>query len=158
MWHDGWMSVRNVVVVSSLVLGGSLAFSSCSSTESSTSRPQVDVTLSNIESPTDPAMTSPPTSTIDKDVPEEGEPQTEVVNITVDTSEGGTQEAAVSLGSPVNIRVRSGSQDEFHLHGYDLELSGTDVMFSFVADRIGTYVLEAHSSGEQLLILTVFED
>lgn len=109
-------------------------------------------------SPTDPVATAPPTSTADKDVPEEGQPQTEVINIFIDVDEGVSQEAAVTLGSPVNIRVLSSQEDEFHLHGYEIDLRGVDVTFSFTADRLGDFVLEGHDSGRQLLVLTVFED
>ncbi len=129
------------------------------SAEQDASLPDItDVTISNMASPTDPLATSPPTSSADKDIPEEGVPQTEVVNIVVDTAEGIVQDAAVPLGTPVNIRVRSSAQEEFHLHGYDLELTGTDVMFSFTADRLGEFLLEGHDSGQRLLILTVFQD
>lgn len=131
---------------------------SCSGDGQSTVTVPSDVTISNIASPTDPVLTAPPTSTVDKDIPDAGLPQTEVVNIMVDVSAGTVQEASVPLGSPVNIRVRGSVQDEYHLHGYDLELEGTDVLFTFTADRLGNFVLEGHNSGEELLILTVFED
>lgn len=109
-------------------------------------------------SPTDPIATSPPTSSADRDVPEAGIPQTEVVNIFIDLADEGSQVIPVPLGSPVKIRVRRSIEDEFHLHGYDLELTGTDVQFSFTADRLGDFLLEAHNSGEQILTLSVFED
>lgn len=130
----------------------------CAAEESSFVPNPSDVTVSELASPTDPIATSPPTSSADKDVPEAGQPQTEVVNIFIDVSEGAAQEAAVPLGTPVNIRVRSSVEEVFHLHGYDLELSGTDVLFTFTADRLGQFILEGHDSGDQLLTLTVFED
>jgi hypothetical protein len=49
-------------------------------------------------------------------------------------------------------------EDEFHLHGYDIELSGDDVTFEFVADKLGDFELESHDSGEVLLILSVIAD
>lgn len=135
-----------------------LLVAACSAEQDASVPDITDVTISNMASPTDPLATSPPTSSADKDIPEEGVPQTEVVNIVVDTAEGIVQDAAVPLGTPVNIRVRSSAQEEFHLHGYDLELTGTDVMFSFTADRLGEFLLEGHDSGQQLLLLTVFQD
>lgn len=109
-------------------------------------------------SPTDPAATAAPTSTAAKDTPEEGEPSTETVSILVDADVGETQEVSVALGTPITIRVRASQSDEFHLHGYDLELTGTDVTFNFVADRLGEFELETHNSGQLVLMLSVLED
>jgi hypothetical protein len=140
-------------VALAVVLGAS-----CTADQSASEQTPTEVTVSDMASPTDPIATSPPTSSADKDVPDAGSPQTEIVNILVDVDEGGVREAAVPLGSPVNIRVRGSMEDEFHLHGYDLDLRGTDVVFTFTADQLGTFVLEAHESGQELLTLTVFED
>jgi len=108
--------------------------------------------------PTDPAVTAPPTSTAAKDNPEEGEPSTETVSVLIDADAGETQEVSVALGTPMTIRVRSSQADEFHLHGYDLKLTGTDVTFNFVADRLGEFELETHDSGQLVMMLTVLED
>lgn len=160
MWHDGRVTRSTIVrlrVLSSLAMT-LVSVTSCTQSQSGSVQDAVDVTISNIASPTDPIATSPPTSSADKDVPEAGDPQSEVINIFIETSEGMVQEASVPLGSPVNIRVRSSIEDEFHLHGYDIELRGTDVLISFTADRLGRFVLEGHDSGDELLILMVFED
>jgi hypothetical protein len=50
------------------------------------------------------------------------------------------------------------AEDEFHLHGYDIELAGDDVTFEFVADKIGVFELESHETGEVLLNLSVVAD
>jgi hypothetical protein len=139
-------------------LGMVMGTTACSAEQESSVQEPSEVTVSNRASPTDPEATSPPTSSADKDIPEAGSPATEVINIFIDVDEGAVQEAAVPLGSPVNIRVRSSAEDEFHLHGYDLDLRGTDVLFTFTADRLGEFLLEGHDSGQQILILTVFED
>ena len=65
------------------------------------------------------------------------------------------EEASVVLGTPVTIRVMAEVEDEFHLHGYDIELSGDDVTFKFVADKVGEFELEGHDSCEVLLNLSV---
>ncbi len=109
-------------------------------------------------SPTDPAATTPPTSTAAKDTLEEGEPPSEAISILVDADAAGVQEVSVALGTPMTIRIRSTQSDEFHLHGYDLELTGTDVTFNFVADRLGEFELENHDSGQLVLLLAVLED
>lgn len=164
MWHDGRMvnahSIRRrsrLVSVSGFV-ALTMLVSACSQDGTADVQQLTDSTISNMASPTDPIATSPPTSSADRDVPEAGIPQTEVVNIFIDLADEGSQVIPVPLGSPVKIRVRRSIEDEFHLHGYDLELTGTDVQFSFTADRLGEFLLEAHNSGEQILTLSVFED
>lgn len=164
MCHHGLVVTSNsqrlfrILASSTGLMAVSVLAAACSAGEGTPLPNASDITISELASPTDPVATAPPTSTADKDVPEEGLPQTEVVNLFIDADEGGVQEVSVPLGSPVNIRIRSSSGDEFHLHGYELVLEGIDVTFSFTADRLGNFVLEGHDSGGQLLILTVFED
>lgn len=160
VWHDGQVPPTNIFRLGSVVVLGVALISAaaCSPKQGGSVEDVTEMTISDMASPTDPLATSPPTTNADKNVPEEGTPAAAVVDILVDTSEGGVQEAAVLLGSPVNIRVRSATEDEFHLHGYDLELKGTDILFSFTADRLGEFVLESHESSRQLLVLTVFQD
>jgi hypothetical protein len=132
--------------------------SACSEDSTTSVQDPTEFTISDMASPTDPIATSPPTTSADRDVPDAGLPQTEVLNITIEVADNSLQQAEVALGTPVKIRVRSAVEDEFHLHGYDLELTGTDVQFSFTADRLGEFLLESHSSGQQLFILTVIGD
>jgi hypothetical protein len=108
--------------------------------------------------PTDPVSTAAPTSTASKETPESGIPATESVTIELDADAGVPEEASVVLGTPVTIHVIAEVEDEFHLHGYDIELSGDDVTFEFVADKLGEFELEGHDSGEVLLNLTVLAD
>jgi hypothetical protein len=63
--------------------------------------------------------------------------------------------ATVPLGTNVTIVVRSATDQEFHLHGYDIEDSGTEVTFNFTADQAGEFELESHDTEAVLLILTV---
>lgn len=107
---------------------------------------------------TDPVSTAAPTSTASKPNLEEGEPAVEPVSILVDADSGETQEVSVALGTPMVIRIRSSAAEEFHLHGYDLELTGTDVTFQFVADKLGEFELETHGSGALVLRLSVLQD
>ena len=108
--------------------------------------------------PTDPAATAPPTSTAAKEGLDQGEPATETVSLLIDADSAETQEVSVALGTPMTIRARSSVRDEFHLHGYELKLTGTDVTFNFVADKLGEFELETHDSGRLLLMLIVLED
>ncbi|MGA0877708.1 MAG: hypothetical protein ACO3SP_01180 [Ilumatobacteraceae bacterium] len=80
------------------------------------------------------------------------------MSILVDADSGETQDVSVALGTPMTIRIRSTAAEEFHLHGYDLELTGTDVTFQFVADKLGDFELETHGSGALVLRLSVLQD
>lgn len=134
------------------------ALVSCSG-DSTTSTGSIAVTTApSAATPTDPASTAAPTSTATKPDQEEGEPAIEPVSILIDADSGETQDVSVALGTPMTIRVRSTRAEEFHLHGYDLELTGTDVTFTFVADELGEFELETHGSGALVLLLTVLED
>ena len=129
---------------------------SCGGGDSSSSNESSPATTdSGIASPTDPGAVSPPTSSIEVEVPESGTPSTESAFIEVDLEDGAPATASVVLGSPVTIVVTADEEHEFHLHGYDIELSGTEVSFDFVADRAGEFELETHDTGELVLTLTV---
>lgn len=78
--------------------------------------------------------------------------------IELDADAGMTEEASVIVGTPVTIRITADVEDDFHLHGYDIELSGNDITFKFVADKLGEFELEGHESGEVLLNLSVIAD
>ena len=76
----------------------------------------------------------------------------------VNADAGVPEVASVALGSPVVIQVFSETEQDFHLHGFDIDLMGDDVTFDFVADKLGDFELESHESGEILLTLSVVED
>ncbi|NDA78425.1 MAG: hypothetical protein EBY07_11635 [Actinobacteria bacterium] len=67
-------------------------------------------------------------------------------------------EASAVVGSPVRIHIVSDEESEFHLHGYDIELTGDDVVFDFVADQLGVFELEDHESGQLILTLEILAD
>ncbi len=79
-----------------------------------------------------------------------------VVEITIDadTAAAAPLTETVALGEQVRIVVRSATPQEFHLHGYDVEDTGTEVVFAFTADMPGEFELESHDTG-LLLTLTV---
>ncbi|MEI8391632.1 MAG: hypothetical protein WCG40_03945 [Actinomycetes bacterium] len=132
--------------------------SGCSSEGSPSTSSNPPITEAVTQTPTDPANSSAPTSSASKDIPETGTPSTESVEIEVDADAGSPEVASVALGSPVVIHVTSEAEQEFHLHGYDIELMGDDVTFDFIADKLGDFELESHESGEILLTLSVVED
>jgi hypothetical protein len=78
-----------------------------------------------------------------------------VVVIDVDADSGAPIERTVALGDALEINVVSATEQEFHLHGYDLELEGTDVTFQLTANKAGEFELETHATEAVILILTV---
>jgi ferric-dicitrate binding protein FerR (iron transport regulator) len=93
--------------------------------------------------PTTPAPTTTPPTTVDPG------------RIEVDADTDPVRTVPVPLGTPVTLVVRSATAEEFHLHGYDLELTGSEVTFQFTADQAGTFELETHDSGRLVVILQV---
>ena len=144
-------SVR-VFVIASVVLVG------CSSTDSSESPTLPPSTEQVAATPTDPVNTMPPTSTASKDEPEFGTPPTLSTNIEIDVEADAPMEASAVVGSPTRIRIVSEEEREFHLHGYDIELTGDDVVFEFVADKLGVFELEDHDTGDLILTFEVLAD
>ena len=132
--------------------------SGCSSEGSSSPASNPPITEVMTQTPTDPASISAPTSSASKEIPETGTPSTESVAIEVDADAGVPEVASVALGSPVVIQVFSETEQDFHLHGFDIDLMGDDVTFDFIADKLGDFELESHESGEILLTISVVED
>lgn len=76
-----------------------------------------------------------------------------VIEVDADSGTPGTQ--TVPLGSTVSFHIVTATEQEFHLHDYDIEQAGTDVTMTFVADRAGTFELESHDTETLLFTLTV---
>lgn len=144
--------------IAPLVLAAGLLAAGCSSSDSSSPETAAPTTESGSASPTDPANTIVPTSSAAKDDPAEGTPSSEsvAIEINVDSDELPVI-ASVNLGSPVTIHVVSAESHEFHLHGYDIELEGTDVTFDFTADQVGDFELETHDTEELILSFSVID-
>ncbi len=71
---------------------------------------------------------------------------------------GQIERFAVAKGDRVRFRVRAASDDELHVHGYDVSRrlpAGETVNVSFVADIEGVFEIEMHGSNEQIGELTV---
>ena len=132
--------------------------SGCSSEGSTSPASNPPITEVMTQTPTDPASISAPTSSASKEIPESGTPSTESVSIEIDADAGVSEVASVALGSPVVIQVFSETEQDFHLHGFDIDLMGDDVTFDFIADKLGDFELESHESGEILLTISVVED
>lgn len=76
-----------------------------------------------------------------------------VIEVDADSGTPGTQ--TVPLGSTVSFHIVTATEQEFHLHDYDIEQAGTDVTMTFVADQAGTFELESHDTEELLFTLVV---
>lgn len=83
-------------------------------------------------------------------------PSAEAIVIEVDGDTTTPATETVPLGSTVSLQITSAAEQEFHLHDYDVEGSGTSVTLTFVADEAGSFELESHDT-EQLLLTLVVE-
>jgi len=96
----------------------------------------------------------PPMPPVSSDVPY-------VLDVTVGLDSDPTRIERVPLGSTVTLTVTNPTaEDEFHLHGYDLGddqvmPAGQSASFTFVANQIGAFELESHTTEDVLLILEV---
>ncbi|MCB0999585.1 MAG: hypothetical protein KDB40_09840 [Acidimicrobiales bacterium] len=76
-----------------------------------------------------------------------------VIEVDADAAEPGTR--TVAAGSTVSLQITSSEEHEFHLHGYDIELAGTEVTMTFVADDAGEFEVETHDTEELVFTLVV---
>jgi hypothetical protein len=82
-------------------------------------------------------------------------PAVREIVVDADTAAAAPLAETVPLGQQVRIVVRTATAQEFHLHGYDIDGSGTEVVFDFTADLPGEFELESHDTEDLLLTLTV---
>ena len=92
---------------------------------------------------------------IEVDVEPEG-PVIELV-VTDGKLDGGARRESVALGDTVTIRVSGNTDDEVHVHGYDLflELEGGDGELTFEASIPGVFEIELEGSHTLLVRLEV---
>jgi hypothetical protein len=112
---------------------------------------------SDTTSPAAPAVDTTAPATTD---PAAGKLAPVTINVTVGTDSGAGRRENVALGAPVTVElVNPGSDDEFHLHGYDLSTGetprGVTSSISFTADKAGEFELESHVAGDVLVVLVV---
>ena len=76
----------------------------------------------------------------------------------MDADAGGTPKSVVvALDSQVDIVIRSAENQEFHLHGFDLEGTGGDpsLTMSLIVNERGEFALETHETKKVILVLRV---
>lgn len=155
-----------------LVVAGALAFAalltacgsdseSATTTVAPTAAPTVAPTAAPAETTAPPETTAPveTSAPVETAAPIETAAQTTVVDgpvvIEVDADSGTPIAQTVALGTDLSIRVITATAQEWHLHGYDVELEGTDVTFQLTATQAGEFELESHETGVVVLNLTV---
>ena len=104
--------------------------------------------------PTTPSSTSTtPTSIAQGSSTTAAPPKNPTFTVNADT--GIRPTFSVALGDTVTLKVNASMEQEFHLHGYDIELGGTAVTFIFTADTAGRFVVESHTTGATICTLVV---
>ena len=66
------------------------------------------------------------------------------LTIRCDADSGESPVIEVPLGTSVTLVATSSIEREYHLHGYDIELTGQEVTFQFTADLPGPHELTEH--------------
>jgi hypothetical protein len=82
-----------------------------------------------------------------------------IVHVGVDDAATvGSRVENVTLGENVILRLTSDSDEEYHIHGYDLDqrvAAGVEAQFEFTADQAGDFEVESHVSDKVYLVLHV---
>ena len=102
------------------------------------------------------ATTVPAGETIPTDEAVSGDAQEIIVNVDDPAQLGQTFE--VALGQTVVLRLLSDTDQEYHVHGYDLEkqaAAGVEATFEFTADTAGSFEVESHTTDKVLATLQV---
>jgi hypothetical protein len=84
------------------------------------------------------------------------------ISVIIGQTSGSAVAYQATLGSTVRLKILNpDADDEFHLHGYDLDggvtPAGQEAIIEFTADKLGTFDLESHVTGEWILTLVVEE-
>ena len=102
------------------------------------------------------ATTVPPGETDPTDEAVSGDAQEIIVNVDDPAQIGQTFD--VALGQTVVLRLLSDTDQEYHVHGYDLEkqaAAGVEATFEFTADKAGSFEVESHTTDTVLATLQV---
>ena len=96
-------------------------------------------------SPSQPTEEEAPTAT----APSAPPPAADEIVVKGGKPEGGVQRIVVTKGDTVRLLVSSDGNDEFHLHGYDIEREASPAKpasFRFKADVEGVFEIESHAA------------
>jgi hypothetical protein len=82
-----------------------------------------------------------------------------IVHVGVDDAATvGSRVENVRLGENVILRLTSDSDEDYHVHGYDLEqkvAAGVEAQFEFKADMAGDFEVESHVTDKVYVVLHV---
>jgi len=130
---------------------GSTSDSTSPSAPANTAAASTTVTTSAAGGTTVPAGETTPT-----DEAVSGDAQEIILNVDDPAQLGQTFE--VALGQTVVLRLLSDTDQEYHVHGYDLEkqaAAGVETTFEFTADTPGSFEVESHTTDKVLATLQV---
>ncbi|HEY1279152.1 MAG TPA: hypothetical protein VGF22_05725 [Acidimicrobiales bacterium] len=155
--------VPAVFVVGLAACGSDNSKSSASPTTTSASSASAASTAPASTAPA-PSGTAPsPASTGDTAAPEPssiaGASNEIIVHVGVDDAATvGSRVENVKLGENVILRLTSDSDEDYHIHGYDLEqkvAAGVEAQFEFKADMAGDFEVESHVTDKVYVVLHV---
>jgi len=126
-----------------------LVTSGCSSAADSNPSSTSESTATDVRPSTTIVVTSTSTTTT---LPPTTAPGPVV--ITCDTDDPEPIVHVAPLGSEVVVTATSSIEREFHLHGYDLELTGQEVTFQFTASLPGDHELTEHPDHTTVCIIS----
>jgi hypothetical protein len=152
------MSIRCSLLLLVALSAGALLAAGCGdddSTSSAATTAPVTTPAATTPSTTSTATTTASTTSTTPTTVAATAPAVVEIVVDADTAAAAPLTEMVALGQQVRIVIRSAIDQEFHIHGYDIEDSGTEVVFEFTADMPGEFGVESHDSGDLLLTLSV---
>lgn len=100
-----------------------------------------------------PTTVKPPTTTVP--APPTTKPAANPGTFTATVANKSHRTLNIPYNATVVLTVTSATDEEFHVHGYDITKGGTNVTFVFAADMKGTYIVESHDTGWVVCTLVV---
>ena len=154
-----WNRPRALLVPAVVALALAACGSGKGSTSDSTSPSAPATTAAATTAPTTSAAggtTVPTGETTPTDEAVSGDAQEIILNVDDPAQLGQTFD--VALGQTVVLRLLSDTDQEYHVHGYDLEkqaAAGVETTFEFTADTPGSFEVESHTTDKVLATLQV---
>jgi hypothetical protein len=159
-WRTALVPAVLVVALAACGSDNSKSSASPTSTAASTASPATTAPAANSA----PSGTAPsPASTGDTAAPEAssiaGASDEIIVHVGVDDAATvGSRVEDVKLGDNVILRLMSDSDEDYHVHGYELEqkvAAGVEAQFEFKADMAGDFEVESHVTDKVYVVLHV---
>ena len=155
---------RSLVVPALVAVIAAVGCGSDNSSSASTSVAAAQTTVPGQAATSTPGTGTPtPAGTGDTAAPDTGQiagaPTEIIVHVGVDdAATAGGRVENVPLGSDVVLRLTSDSDEDYHVHGYDLEqkvAAGVEAQFEFTADKTGDFEVESHNTDKVYVVLHV---